>query len=186
MADIICAGFGGQGVLTAGLIIAKTGMNNGKNVSWIPSYGSEMRGGTANCNVKIADGKISSPFIKSIDILIAMNTPSVLKFMPMINRDGLLVVNTTIVKDVEFRKDINVIGIHATEIAEAQGNLRAANIVMLGALAKSGRLFSKDVMAEGITEFFAAKGKNNPQNAPCFEHGFADCQVLSEVTNEYQ
>ena len=71
--SIICAGFGGQGVLTAGLILAKTGMDNNMNVTWIPSYGSEMRGGTANCNVKISKGKISSPFVKKIDILLVMN-----------------------------------------------------------------------------------------------------------------
>lgn len=176
VAEIICAGFGGQGVLTAGLILAKTGMNNDKKVSWIPSYGSEMRGGTANCNVKIADHKISSPFVKKVDILVAMNTPSVDKFMPLMNGNGLLIVNSSIVKDDKFREDIKVVSVRATEIAEAQGNSRGANIVMLGALAKVGRLFEKEVMAEGIREFFESKGKINPKNDLCFQLGFDQCQ----------
>ena len=178
MADIICAGFGGQGILTAGLILAKTGMNNGKNVSWIPSYGSEMRGGTANCNVRISDGKVPSPFIKNSDILIAMNIPSVAKFMPLMRTDGLLVVNTTLVKDLAYREDIEVIGIPATDIAEAENNLRGANIVMLGAFASAGRLFQKQVIADGIEEFFASKGRSNPKNVICFERGSAECKRL--------
>ena len=178
MADIICAGFGGQGVLTAGLSLAKTGMNNGKNVSWIPSYGSEMRGGTANCNVRISDGKVPSPFIKHSDILLAMNIPSVSKFMPLMRTGGLLVVNTTLVKDIAYREDIEVLGIPATDIAEAEHNLRGANIVMLGAFASAGRLFDKPVLAAGIDEFFASKGRSNPKNALCFERGYAECQRL--------
>jgi 2-oxoglutarate ferredoxin oxidoreductase subunit gamma len=176
MSEIICAGFGGQGVLTAGLILAKTGMNNDRNVSWIPSYGSEMRGGTANCNVKIAESKISSPFVKKVDILVAMNTPSVDKFMPMMNEGGLLVVNSSIVKGVEFRDDIEVVQVPATEIAESEGNLRGANIVMLGALAKSDRLFGQAVMAEGVKEFFESKGKFNPKNDVCFQLGYAQAE----------
>lgn len=176
MAEIICAGFGGQGVLTAGLILAKTGMNNDRNVSWIPSYGSEMRGGTANCNVKIAESKISSPFIKKVDILVAMNTPSVDKFMPLMNAGGLLVVNSSIVEGVRFREDIEVVSVPATEIAETEGNLRGANIVMLGALARSERLFEKEVMAEGIKEFFESKGKSNPKNDTCFQLGYSQSE----------
>lgn len=172
MPNIICAGFGGQGVLTAGLIIAKTGMNNNKNVTWIPSYGSEMRGGTANCNVKISDGKISSPFVKKIDILVAMNKPSIAKFEPMVRSGGLIISNNSIVKEWNFRKDIRLVDVDATTIADELKNAKGANIVMLGALAASGELFCKDVMAKGIEEFFMAKGKNNSKNAECFEKGF--------------
>lgn len=178
MKNLICAGFGGQGVLTAGLILAKTGMNNDKNVTWIPSYGSEMRGGTANCNVKIGESKISSPFIKKVDILVAMNTPSVMKFEPMMNPGGILIVNSSIVKDYEYRNDINVIEVDATEIAEKESNLRGANIVMLGALAASEVLFNKEVTFEGIEEFFLAKGKNNPKNKECFDKGYDLCRKL--------
>ncbi len=172
MKNIICAGFGGQGVLTAGLILAKTGMENGKNVTWIPSYGSEMRGGTANCNVKISDGKISSPFVKKIDILVAMNQPSVTKFESMMNPGGLLIVNSSIVKDHKFREDIKVVTVPGTDIAEELGNPKGANIVMLGALAYSQGLFGKEAMMGGIDNFFTSKGKNNPKNRLCFEKGF--------------
>lgn len=172
MPNIICAGFGGQGVLTAGLIVAKTGMNNGKNVTWIPSYGSEMRGGTANCNVKISDGKISSPFVKKVDILVAMNVPSIAKFEPMMNEGGLIVYNSSLVKDWNFRSDLKIVSVDATDIANELGNLKGANIVMLGALAATGELFDNKVMGEGIEEFFVSKGKNNPKNKDCFEKGF--------------
>lgn len=172
MTSIICAGFGGQGVLTAGLILAKTGMDSDMNVTWIPSYGSEMRGGTANCNVKISTGKISSPFIKKIDILVAMNQPSVAKFEAMLNPGGLLVINTSIVKDYNYRKDISVIEVAGTEIAEEIGNPKGANIVMLGALAASGRLYEKDPLSKGIENFFTSKGRNNPKNLDCFTSGF--------------
>lgn len=173
MKNIICAGFGGQGVLTAGLILAKTGMGRNLNVTWIPSYGSEMRGGTANCNVKISELKIASPFVKKIDILVAMNQPSLEKFEPYMVPGALLVVNTSIVKNYSYRKDIRILEVAGTEIAEAAGNPRGANISMLGALAKTGELFSETALAEGIEEYFKSKGKVNPGNLVCFSKGFA-------------
>ncbi|MBC5736251.1 MULTISPECIES: 2-oxoacid:acceptor oxidoreductase family protein [Oscillospiraceae] len=178
MADMICAGFGGQGVLTMGLILAKIAMDEGKNVTWIPSYGSEMRGGTANCSVKITDGMVASPFIKHADIVIAMNQPSLDKFMPMLRPGGTLMVNTTIVKDAVRRDDIEVYGVDATEIAQQEQNARGANIVMLGALASAGKLLTHDVIEKGIEAFFASKGKHNPKNAACYERGFACCARL--------
>jgi len=171
MKGIICAGFGGQGVLTAGLILAKTGMDNGLNVTWIPSYGSEMRGGTANCNVKISDGKISSPFVKGIDILMAMNQPSVDKFQSMVNPGGLMVINSTLVADGPFRTDIRVASVNGTELAEKLGNPRGANIVMLGALAEASGLFQTEELMKGVEAFFEAKGKSAPKNRTCFEEG---------------
>ena len=178
MADMICAGFGGQGVLTMGLILAKIAMDEGKNVTWIPSYGSEMRGCTANCSVKITDGMVASPFIKHADIVIAMNQPSLDKFMPMLRPGGTLMVNTTIVKDAVRRDDIEVYGVDATEIAQQEQNARGANIVMLGALASAGKLLTHDVIEKGIEAFFASKGKHNPKNAACYERGFACCARL--------
>lgn len=180
MPDIICAGFGGQGVLTAGLILAKTGMNNDKNVTWIPSYGSEMRGGTANCNLKISDGRIASPFVKKIDILLAMNTPSVEKFEPMVREGGIVVINESLIKNWNFRDDIKVVGVKATAIAEWIKNPKGANIVMLGALASTEKLFESNVMLSGVNEFFRAKGKNNPLNSVCFREGMNKARNLNE------
>ena len=175
MAEMIFSGFGGQGVLTAGLIVAKIGMRNDKDVTWIPAYGSEMRGGTANCNVKIKDDEISSPFVNSIDVLIAMNTPSVVKFESKVRKGGTIIANSAIIKDYKFREDIKVYEDDANQIAEDCENIRGINIVMLGALAKATNLFEKDVFAEGVDEFFLDKGKNNPKNRICFEKGYQAC-----------
>ena len=169
--NIICAGFGGQGVLTAGLIMGKTGVDIGKNVTWIPSYGSEMRGGTANCNLKISDGKISSPFVKDIDILLVMNMPSVDKFESRVKAGGVIISNKTLIKDYAFRNDVKVVEVEATGIADELGNPKGANIVMMGALAASGELFDEKTMGDGIENFFLSKGKNNPKNSMCFQKG---------------
>ncbi len=175
--DIICAGFGGQGVLTAGLILGKTGVDNGKNVTWIPSYGSEMRGGTANCNLKISESKIPSPFIKMIDVLVVMNMPSVDKFESRVRPGGVIISNTSLVKDHKFRDDVTLIEVDATTIADKIGNAKGANIVMLGALAKSGVVFEADVVKKGIEDFFVFKGKNNPKNETCYQAGFDEAVV---------
>lgn len=173
MSDIICSGFGGQGVLTAGLILAKTAMDAGKEVTWIPSYGSEMRGGTANCNVKIDDRPIASPFIKNIDVLIALNTPSVDKFEPLVRPGGTMVINTSLVDpNREFRKDITVKKIPAGDISEELQNPRGLNLVMLAAGVAATGLFSQEVLAAGVTHFFAEKGRNNPLNDESVKRGW--------------
>ncbi len=171
MNEIVCAGFGGQGVLTMGLIIAKTGMDNEYNVTWIPSYGSEMRGGTANCNVKINDTEIPTPFIKEIDTLIAMNEPSLDKFAHMVRPGGVVIANSSIITKYNFREDVTVVSVGASEIAAQNDNKKGANIVMLGAFAAVSDTFTKEVMGKGIEDFFALKGKNNPNNKVCFEEG---------------
>ena len=108
--EIICAGFGGQGVLTAGMILAKAGMEMDKNVLFYPSYGSEMRGGTANCTVKISDGKIASPVSRRPDIVFTLNTPAVDKFEPILKENGILFINSSIVPEKrKFRDDITVV-----------------------------------------------------------------------------
>lgn len=175
--NIICAGFGGQGVLTAGLIMGKTGVDIGKNVTWIPSYGSEMRGGTANCNLKISDDKISSPFVKDIDILLVMNMPSADKFESKVKPGGVIISNKTLIKDYPFRKDVKVVEVEATAIADELGNPKGSNIVMMGALAASGELFDTRTMGEGIESFFLSKGKNNPKNSLCFQKGTEEAVV---------
>lgn len=172
MMEIISAGFGGQGVLTAGLILAKVAMDNGKNITWIPSYGSEMRGGTANCGVKISDNDIASPFVKNIDVLIAMNGPAIDKFEKMIKPGGTLIVNSSMVKEREYREDIKVVKVPANEIANEANNPRGVNVTVLGAFAKVTNLLDKDTFAKGVENFFADKGKVNPANGVCFEMGY--------------
>lgn len=172
MTEIICAGFGGQGVLTAGMIIATAGMQDQKHITWYPSYGSEMRGGTANCNIKISEKEIASPYAKNPDILYTMNAPAIDKFEVKIKPGGLLLVNSSIVpKDRTYRSDITVVKIPATDIAKEIDNPKGANIVMLGALIKSSGLFDADRFLEVLDGYFMKKGKKNPVHEECFKQG---------------
>ena len=170
--EMICSGFGGQGVLTTGLILAEAGMKLGMNVLWYPSYGAAMRGGTANCVVKFSDKAIASPNAKHIDILIALNAPAVDKFEERLRPDGLLLVNSSLVPDDrEYRKDIRVVKVPVAEIAAKLENPKGANIVMMGALAKNSDLFAADDLERLINEYFEKKGKINPKNSLCFRAG---------------
>lgn len=172
MTEIICAGFGGQGVLTAGMMLIDAGMEQGKNVLFYPSYGSEMRGGTANCSVKISDRRIASPVCKNLDILFTLNAPAIDKFESRVKPGGLLLVNSSIVPgDREYRDDIRVIKVPATDIAHELENPRGVNIVMLGAMAAVSDLFTPEYLEAAIDKYFAKKGKNNPKNALCFRRG---------------
>jgi len=173
MADIICSGFGGQGALTAGMIIINAGVKVNKYVTWCPSYGSEMRGGTANCNVVVSDEEIGSPYVVTLDILIAMNEPSVDKFEHMVKPGGQVFVNESIVsKDREYREDIRVYKVSATDIANSLQNPRGINIVMLGAVIKASELFDKQLFIDTINQYFGKKGKATPKNIECFNCGY--------------
>jgi len=131
--QIILAGFGGQGVLLAGQIIAYAGMNEGKNVSWLPSYGPEMRGGTANCNVVVSDEEVGSPVVVEADCLIVMNRPSLEKYEKDLKPGGLLLLDSDLIEIEPTRSDIKVIKVPANSLAEQAGSIKAANMVMLGA-----------------------------------------------------
>jgi 2-oxoglutarate ferredoxin oxidoreductase subunit gamma len=132
--EIIIAGFGGQGVLFCGQLLAYAGMDEGKEITWIPSYGPEMRGGTANCTVVISDEEIGSPFVHNPQAVIAMNRPSLDKYEDLVKPGGFLVINTSMTDRKANRKDITVIEIAANEKAEELGDQRMANMVLLGAL----------------------------------------------------
>lgn len=158
---LIFAGFGGQGVLTLGQIISLIQMKKGLNVSWFPAYGAEMRGGTANCSVIYSDEPIGSPVVKkNIDILVAMNEPSLKKFEDAVKSGGLILIDTSTNKNpVINRKDVNVKYINATEIASDIGNLKVLNVVILGAFAKITGDFTKEEAFETLKE--KLKGKEN-------------------------
>ena len=132
--EIILAGFGGQGIMFAGQILSYAAMDAGKQVTWIPSYGPEMRGGTANCTVVIADEEIGSPVVKNPDVALAMNLPSLDKCEPMVKPGGVLVINTSMVDRAARRTDITVVSIPCNGIAEEMGNPRLGNMVATGAL----------------------------------------------------
>ncbi len=134
LTDIIIAGFGGQGVLFAGQLLAYAAMDEGREVTWIPSYGPEMRGGTANCTVVIADEEIGSPLARNPHAVIAMNLPSLDKYESTIRSDGVLVINSSMINRGVNRADIRAALVPGNEIAEALGDRRMTNMVLLGAM----------------------------------------------------
>lgn len=139
--EIIFSGFGGQGALFAGQLLAYAALDSGLQVTWIPSYGPEMRGGTAHCTVIIADEPIGSPLVRRPQSVVALNLPSFEKYEPLIKPGGLLVYNLSLVPASPSRSDIRHVAVPANDIAEKLGNVRQANVVLLGAyLAATGSL----------------------------------------------
>lgn len=132
--EVIISGFGGQGTLFAGQILAYAAMDAGKEVTWIPSYGPEMRGGTANCTVVVSDEEIGSPLARNPKAAIVMNLPSLDKYEPLVQPGGILLVNTSMIDRAPVRKDIKIVKLAANEIAEKLGGQRLANMVLLGSL----------------------------------------------------
>lgn len=132
--QIIVSGFGGQGTLFAGQLLTYTAMDEGRHVTWIPSYGPEMRGGTAHCTVIISDDDIGSPIIRRPSIAIVLNPESMDKYEPLVLPGGLLVVNSTLVQRRSERQDIEVVYVPANDLAGELGNMRMANVVLLGAM----------------------------------------------------
>ncbi len=132
--EIILAGFGGQGVLFAGQMLAFAAMDIGKEVTWFPSYGPEMRGGTANCTVIIADQEIGSPLVRNPQAAIVMNLPSLDKYEPLVKSGGVLIANTSLINRGFFRSGIDFVGIPASELAESIGEKQLANMIMVGKL----------------------------------------------------
>lgn len=158
--SIIISGFGGQGALFAGQLLAYTGMDNGRHVTWIPSYGPEMRGGTAHCVVIISDEPIGSPIVRQPDIAIVFNQPSFDKYEPRVKPGGLLVVNSSIVEGESEREDIEVVYVPANGIAEEFGTSKMMNMVTLGAMLAKRPILSLEAVAEGLRNHMPA-GKAN-------------------------
>jgi len=155
--DVVMAGFGGQGILLIGKMLAYAGMHDGKEVSWLPSYGPEMRGGTCNCTVVISDTPVGSPVIRSPRAVLAMNLPSLEKFEPDIRSGGLLLINSSLIDRGAKRDDLTVIEVPANEMATELGNPRGANMVALGAYLGATDAVSLEEIENVIRETFAAK-----------------------------
>jgi 2-oxoglutarate ferredoxin oxidoreductase subunit gamma len=155
--QLLIAGFGGQGVLLIGQLIAKAAMHEGREVSWMPSYGPEMRGGEANCAVVVSDEPIGSPLVSEPPVLVAMNKPSLVKFMPKMQAGGTLLYNSSLITGVELRDDITVIAVPCNEIAEKLGSDRVANMVMLGAVQKATGVCTAESMRETLADWLGAK-----------------------------
>lgn len=142
--QILIAGFGGQGVLFAGKFLAYKGLIEDKNVSWLPSYGPEMRGGTANCSIIISDTPVGSPIVSNPDCLIAMNLPSLLKYKDSVNSGGIIIVDSTLIGEKIDRDDVSVYYVPATKIANDEGFSTLANMILVGKLLDACEEFSID------------------------------------------
>lgn len=172
--EVIIAGFGGQGVLFAGQLLAYAGMDVGKDVTWIPSYGPEMRGGTANCTVVISDEEIGSPFVKNPTAVLAMNLPSLDKYEDLVKTGGVLVVNASMVNRTVNRDDITVINIPANDIAESIGSKRAVNMIMLGALLGNSDILSLEALETALEDHLPERHKKLlPANLEALRQGAA-------------
>lgn len=157
---ILIAGFGGQGVLSTGQLIAYAGMLEDKHVAWIPSYGPEMRGGTANCGVTISDQPISSPVVSEPTILIAMNRPSLEKFESSVMPGGIIMVNSSLIDLKVQRDDVKAIYIPANDLAEEMGNGKVANNIMLGALIGLTGVVSMESIVESLKKVLPPRRYN--------------------------
>lgn len=144
------SGFGGQGVISAGVLLAQTGMMEGKEVSFFPAYGAEMRGGTANCSVVVSSDEVSTPIVTAPDTAIVFNEPSLAKFEPMVKPGGLLIVNTSLVNSKPTRTDIKVLNVPCNEVAAEIGNPKIMNMVAMGAFAAATGAVSVDTIAKAL------------------------------------
>jgi len=158
--EIIISGFGGQGALFAGQVLAYAGMAEGRHVTWIPSYGPEMRGGTARCTVIISDDEIGSPLVRRPTAAIVMNIPSMEKYEPLVQEGGVLVYNTSLIDRLAQRKDIRSVAVPATDIAVELGNPRLANMGMLGVFLALTRVVSPSTVEQVLDEHLADRWRH--------------------------
>lgn len=175
MKEIVFAGFGGQGVLTSGLVISQIAVHKGLNATWIPSYGSAMRGGTANCTVKYGEDKIYNPSQEEPDILLAMNNPSFHKFVNLVVPGGTVIVNSDMVTcDEGIRDDITIIKVPCSTMSKEISHPKGANIIMAGVIVKLTEDFTEDESIKGMNEMFRKKGKEKFQeiNEKAFKMGY--------------
>ena len=169
--EVQFAGFGGQGIMLMGQILAEAAMQQGHEVVWIPSYGPEMRGGTAYCTVVISDRPIGSPIIRNPKHLVAMNRPSLEKFAPSVKPGGTIFINSSIISIDAGRDDVDVIKVPIIEIAKELGNVRTANIIALAAFVSRSQVVDFELLRESVRTKFANKEKLIPINMKALEEG---------------
>lgn len=161
MREVVFAGFGGQGVLTAGLVTAQIALFNKMKATWMPQYGAAQRGGTSNCTVKFDPVEVDNPGQEEPDLVMVMNNPSFLKFVQVVKPGGIVLVNSDIVTcNTDVRDDVKVVNVPAQTIATELNNKKAANIVMLGAMIKVMGDFTKEDAINGMNDMFRKKGNN--------------------------
>ena len=158
--EIIISGFGGQGTLFAGQLLAHAVMDQGFHVTWIPSYGPEMRGGKARCTVIVSDQEIGSPLVRQPSMAIVLNIPSMDAFEPLIKPGGVLVVNSSLVTRQSERDDIRLLYIPASDIATELGNIRLANVICLGALVQATGIVTLEAVAQALDGHLPERHRN--------------------------
>lgn len=172
--SIVISGFGGQGALFAGQILAYAAMDAGKHVTWIPSYGPEMRGGTANCTVVISDEEIGSPVVGAPDIAIAMNLPSVDKYEPIMAPGTTLIVNKSLVNREYKRDDLNIVDVNANEITEKMGSVRLANMLLLAVMLKQDEILPLSAIKKALEDHLPERHKKLlPLNMAVLDKGYS-------------
>ncbi len=154
---ILIAGFGGQGILFTGKAIAYTGLKAGMEVSWLPSYGPEMRGGTANCSVTLSDTPIGSPIVDKPDVLIAMNLPSLEKYYNETEKDGFIIFDSSLISKQGTRDDVVTVGIPATKLASDNGLDGLANMIILGKVIKETSVLTLQQVKDSLSQMVPAK-----------------------------
>ena len=157
--EIIFSGFGGQGALFAGQLLAYAALGEDKHVTWIPSYGPEMRGGTAHCIVIVSDEEIGAPIIRNPSAAVVLNNPSMDKYEALLKPGGVLVINRSLIVKPASRQDITVIGIQANDLATEVGSAKMANVVLLGALLEATKAVSLDSVSKALDEHLPAKAR---------------------------
>lgn len=168
----IFAGFGGQGVLSMGLNLAQAAMLEGKYITYLPAYGAEVRGGTANCTVAVSDEEIASPVASSPEFIVAMNQPSLIRFQNQIESGGLFFINSSLIEAEIPRGDIDIVKVPANSIAEELGSSRSANMVMLGAFTKKSNLVSLSTVIEALKDTLKNKQKLIAINKKALQAGY--------------
>ncbi len=169
---IICAGFGGQGIMAMGKVLALSALREGRFVTWLPSYGAEVRGGTAHCMLIISDKEISSPYVEKADTLIILNEPSLKKFKNSIRNKGLLLVNSSMADCKGTSRRLDIVNIPMTEMATKLGLERAANTIAIGAYLAKKKIISLAIMEKCIEEVLVNKQKLIAVNKKALEEGF--------------
>lgn len=180
--EVVIAGFGGQGVLSMGMILCYSGIIENKEVSWMPSYGPEMRGGTANCIAIVSDNRISSPIIDKFDTVIALNQPSLDKFESMVKPNGLLIYESTNIISPPTRTDIDIVGIPANAEAVKMKNTKIMNMIVLGAFLRKRPIIEFENIIEGLKQVLPERYHHLiPLNTEALKRGM---ELVDEVTKD--
>lgn len=178
MADIMFAGIGGQGVLTAGKIMIEIAAEAGKNVCWTSEYSAEMRGGIALCRVVISDEDIGSPYPDLLDVLCCMNEDAYVKYAPQLRKDAVLICNSSVFTPGHIAEGIHAWGVDAMGLAAGAGNPRGANLVLMGAMIRATGMIDVEVFEKALTAYFEKKGKGAEENLQCFRLGLERAEAL--------